>query len=106
MSFGLRGLAWALPMRSKHLLVNKTSKRMKNKRRTIRAINHALNDAGLPLTVFHIRSQALAIFCRADDETKQVGWPVTCAKLSDLTFSEWTAEAFEAYASDFQPFVS
>jgi hypothetical protein len=72
---------------------------MKHKRRTIAAINHALNDAGLPLTVFHIRSQALAIFCRVDDETIQIGWPITCAKLSDLTLSEWIAEAFEAYAS-------
>jgi len=72
---------------------------MKHKRRTLRAINHALRGAGLPLTVFHIRSQALAIFCRADNETKQIGWPITCAKLSDLTFSEWIAEAFEAYAS-------
>jgi hypothetical protein len=74
---------------------------MKHKRRTLRAINHALNDAGLPLTVCHIRSQALAIFCRADDETKQIGWPIMCAKLSDLTVAEWIAEAFEAYASAF-----
>jgi hypothetical protein len=67
----------------------------------MRAINHALRDAGLPLTVCHMRSQGLAIFCRADNETKQVGWPITCAKLSDLTLSEWKAEAFEAYASAF-----
>jgi hypothetical protein len=69
---------------------------MKQKRRTLRAINHALRNAGLPLTVCHIRSQALAIFCRADDETKQVGWPITCAKLSDLTLAEWLTEAREA----------
>jgi hypothetical protein len=69
---------------------------MKQKRRTLRAINRALRDAGLPLTVCHIRSQGLAIFCRADDETKQVGWPVTCAKLSDLTLAEWITEAREA----------
>ena len=74
---------------------------MKHKRRTVRAINRALSEAGLPLTVCHIRSQGLAIFCRVSDETKQIGWPISCAKLSDLTFSEWTAEAFEAYASAF-----